>query len=115
MKKYSILLGASLLTGLLGSLLLRKEKQSIGVQKSFIGTWAYTSLTGELVSLAISSDYELEINRQKQKTSMVELTPERLVLLDSMGYQLLFEQKDGHTVFYDEADDRKYLLTKTLE
>ena len=45
MKKRSILIGLSLATGVVSSLLLRKEKQKNENRQNFIGNWRFTSKT----------------------------------------------------------------------
>lgn len=113
MKKRSILIGLSLATGVVSSLLLRKEKQKNENRQNFIGNWRFTSKTKEDVTLEIANDYSLTIEGKPLTASIVELTPTRLVLLDTFGYHLVLEQKGSVITLYDEAEDCHYSLTKS--
>lgn len=115
MKKKTVILGVSILTGVISSLFLRKErkdKQNNERRQQFIGQWVYTTNTKEIVELVISPEYTLIVNGNFQPVTLVELSPQKLVLLDSFGYHLLFSQENNELFFYDEAEDRRYLLTK---
>lgn len=112
MKKRSILIGLSLATGVVSSLLLRKEKQKNENRQNFIGNWRFTSKTKEDVTIEIANDYSLTIEGKPLTASIVELTPMRLVLLDTFGYHLVLEQKGSVITLYDEAEDCHYSLTK---
>jgi len=54
----------------------------------------------------------LTIEGKPLPVSIVELTPMRLVLLDTFGYHLVLEQKGSVITLYDEAEDCHYSLTK---
>ena len=110
MKKRSLLIGLSLATGVVSSLLLRKEKQKNENRQNFIGNWRFTSKTKEDVILEIANS--LTIEGKPLPVSIVELTPTRLVLLDTFGYHLVLEQKGSVITLYDEAEDCHYSLTK---
>ena len=60
----------------------------------------------------IANDYSLTIEGKPLPVSIVELTPMRLVLLDTFGYHLVLEQKGSVITLYDEAEDCHYSLTK---
>jgi hypothetical protein len=111
-KKRSLLIGLSLLTGIASSLILRKERQKIEPRQQYVGKWQFTSKTKDTLSIEITSEHSLLINGKLSPTVIVELTPSRLVLLDALGYHLIIEQKDQHFTLYDEAEDCYYLLTK---
>ncbi|OTN77002.1 hypothetical protein A5886_002082 [Enterococcus sp. 8G7_MSG3316] len=112
MKKKSLLIGLSLATGFVSSLLLRKEKQKHEIRQNFIGKWQFTSKMKEPIIVEIGADYTLSIEEKTIPTTIVELSPTRLVLLDSFGYHLVFEQKGAVITLYDEAEDTHYSLKK---
>ncbi len=68
----------------------------------------------EDVTLEIANDYSLTIEGKPLTASIVELTPTRLVLLDTFGYHLVLEQKGSVITLYDEAEDCHYSLTKII-
>lgn len=111
-KKRSLLIGLSLLTGVASSLILRKEKQKTEPRQQFVGKWQFTSKMKDTVSIEITEEHSLTIDGKHSPTVIVELTPSRLVLLDSLGYHLIIEQKDQRFTLYDEAEDWQYPLTK---
>lgn len=112
MKKRSLLIGLSLLTGVASSLILRKEKQKTEPRQQFVGKWQFTSKMKDTVSIEITEEHSLIIDGKHSPTVIVELPPSRLVLLDSLGYHLIIEQKDQRFTLYDEAEDWQYPLTK---
>ena len=73
---------------------------------------AFYFKTKEDVILEIANDYSLTIEGKPLPVSIVELTPMRLVLLDTFGYHLVLEQKGSVITLYDEAEDCHYSLTK---
>ncbi|WP_430609551.1 DUF4828 domain-containing protein [Enterococcus sp. DIV0876] len=112
MKKKSLLIGLSLATGFVSSILLKKEKQKQEIRQNFIGKWQFTSKMKEPIIVEIGADYTLSIEEKVVPTTIVELSPMRLVLLDSFGYHLIFEQKGAVITLYDEAEDTHYSLKK---
>lgn len=111
-KKKSLLIGLSLATGFVSSILLKKEKQKQEIRQNFIGKWQFTSKVKEPIIVEIGADYTLSIEEKVVPTTIVELSPMRLVLLDSFGYHLIFEQKGAVITLYDEAEDTHYSLKK---
>ncbi|BCA85409.1 DUF4828 domain-containing protein [Enterococcus saigonensis] len=99
-KHFPLLLGLSLLTGLAGTIFWHKNKRQ---PSAFIGSWFYQTPLEE-VHFTINEDWQLTKNSKPIKTTLVELTPERLILLDEMGYTLTFLLKDGRLHFYDETE-----------
>lgn len=80
-KKRSLLIGLSLLTGVASSLILRKEKQKTEPRQQFVGKWQFTSKMKDTVSIEITEEHSLTIDGKHSPTVIVELTPSRLVLL----------------------------------
>jgi len=111
-KKKSLLIGLSLATGFVSSILLKKEKQKQEIRQNFIGKWQFTLKMNKPVIVDITADYTLLIEEKLIPTTIVELTPTRLVLLDTFGYHLIFEQKGAVITLYDEAEDTHYSLKK---
>ena len=99
-KHFPLLLGLSLVTGIGGTIILHKNKREPAV---FIGSWFYQTPL-EKVHFTIDEKWHLTRNSRPVKTVLVELTPERLVLLDAMGYKLTFLLKEGQLYFYDETE-----------
>jgi hypothetical protein len=110
-RKRSVLIGLSLLTGVASSLLLRKEKQK-EPRPQFVGKWQFTSKMKDIVSVEITNEHSLLIDGKQSPTVIVELTPSRLVLLDSLGYHLIIKQEEQGFTLYDEAEDCQYPLIK---
>lgn len=112
-KHFPLVIGASLLTGLAGSILLRK-KQSVHSEnyRRFIGEWQYKKgRTGNPIAVTVTDKYQILFQDQLEPTTLVELTPSRLVLLDKLGYHIIFEEKNNQLTFYDETEDKTFSLT----
>lgn len=117
MKKYfPLVLGASLITGVAG-LVLRKKKTACSDNfQQFIGTWQYQKTpVSKPITVTITDDYQLYLQDQPETTILVELTPNRLVLLDGLGYHITIEEKDGQLHFYDETEDRSFVLIPKIQ
>lgn len=99
-KHFPLLLGISILTGLVGTIFWHKNKQQPSV---FIGSWFYQTPL-EKVHFTINDNWQLTRNLKPIQTTLVELTPEHLILLDELGYKLTFVLKDGRLHFYDETE-----------
>lgn len=99
-KNLPLMLGISLLAGLIGTIFWHKNEHE---PKAFVGSWFYQTPL-EKVHFTIDENWNLTRNRQPVKTTLVELTPERLILLDEMGYKLTFLLKNDQLSFYDETE-----------
>lgn len=113
MNKKIFLITASIATGLIGSLILKKNKHTtIEKKDTFVGQWTYLRRNQDLVSLTITPDFQLYIRGKNQPVSILKTTANRLIFLDQMGYEIIFEQKDNRYYYYDEAEDSSYELLK---
>lgn len=113
-RKIPWLIGLSVVTGLAGSLLVRKNQQNRDESGSFIGSWHYQLPHNQrLIHVTVTPEYQLQINGRPASDTVVELTPDRLVFLDTMGYHLIFERQDEDLMFYDETEDRSFPLFST--
>ncbi|MHC5268077.1 DUF4828 domain-containing protein [Enterococcus sp. LJL98] len=115
MKKKIFLLTASLATGLIGSMILKKnkqhQKQIQEKQRAFIGDWSYSRRKNDEVLLTITPDYQLLVRGKNQQVTILQQSSQRLVFLDPMGYEISFEERPNGYYFYDEAEGSSYLLT----
>ncbi len=106
-----LLLGTSLVTSIVGSTLIRRRKKPDNKLNSFVGNWVYyrRNQTGQ-VYVTVTDDLQLYIQNKLQPTTVIDCTAERLTLIDSMGYHIVFEQKDKHIAFYDETEGTSFQL-----
>lgn len=122
-KHWTLLVGASLLTGLAGSLLLKKKQgtsdagTSKDIQRIYIGQWWFVNKNKATQhTLEINSSFSLSIDGKKINSLLVELTPKRFVIQDEFGYHLIVQSEAGQPVsLYDEADDETYQLSAIEE
>lgn len=111
-KKLPVVLGLSLLTGLVGSLVVKRTSKTEENYQTFVGEWVYYPFAKRPpLTLTVTKDYHLIIGKRQEAATLVELTPDRLVLLDHLGYHLVFDKRDDEVFFYDETADREFLLT----
>lgn len=116
MKKKFFLITASIATGLIGSLILKQNKQVTTEKKeNFIGHWTYLRRNKDKVSVTVTPDLQLHIRGKNQDVSILKMTANRLIFLDPMGYEIIFEQKENRYYYYDEAEDSSYELLKQLD
>ncbi|MEG0294007.1 DUF4828 domain-containing protein [Enterococcus sp.] len=116
MNKKLLFISASVVTGIVGSLLFKKNKQQSMKehQQLFIGNWHYLRRNNECVQVTITSDFKLLIQGKEQNIRDYQLTSTRLSFLDQMGYEIMLEQQADAFYFYDETEDSSYKLTKQL-
>ncbi|MEI5991313.1 DUF4828 domain-containing protein [Enterococcus crotali] len=121
-KHWSLFLGASLITGIAGSLFLKKQqgKQPIdtdipNLYKSYLGSWWFVNKQKATQhTLTIEDDLQIIIDGKKLNYMLVELTSKRLVAQDEYGYHLIVQcLNDKPASLYDEADDATYVLEAT--
>lgn len=122
-KRWSFLLGASVLTGIASSFLLKqtKDKQdsylsAADLIKIFQGQWWFVDKRKSTQhQLIIDEELTIKIDDRAVEYTLIEWTTKRLVVQDSFGFHLIIETKDNvpHTL-YDEADDSTYLLEKIV-
>ncbi|OJG23773.1 hypothetical protein RU98_GL001785 [Enterococcus caccae] len=121
-KHWSLFLGASLITGIAGSLFLKKkqEKQLTdsdipNLYKSYLGSWWFVNkVKATQHTLKIEDDLQIIIDGKKLSYRLVELTSKRLVAQDEYGYHLIVQcLNDRPASLYDEADDATYVLETT--
>lgn len=114
MNKKILFISASVVTGVVGSLLFRKNKQqSLKEQPQiFIGNWHYLRRNNECVQITITADLKLLIQGKEQHIRQCQLSSHRLTFLDQMGYEISLEQQADAFYFYDETEDSSYKLTK---
>ena len=122
-KRWSFLLGVSVLTGIASSLLVKKGKSTqeailtpSDLLTIYQGQWWFVD-TRKATQHQLSIDEELQIRIDEKflEYTIIEWTAKRLVVQDTFGFHLIIETKDDtpHTL-YDEADDRTYTLEKVL-
>lgn len=113
MKKKILFISASVVTGLVGSLLLKKNKQTaVNASKQyFIGDWRYLRRNNEWVHITITPDFKLFIQGKEQSIRQHQFNGNRLSFLDQMGYEITIERQLDEFYFYDEAEDSSYQLT----
>lgn len=112
-KRFPILLGISVITGVVSSLVVRHKKQPItNYYHDYVGTWRYQKNNRQPeVVVSVTPEYQLLFQDRPEPIAIVELSPHRLVFLDKMGYHIIFEKKGDKLTFYDETDGTSYLLT----
>lgn len=114
-KNWPLVLGASLLTGIIGAIALPKKKNTTTpeVYQAYIGSWQFLDAYKKLRTLTITSSLEITVDEKPVKVVLIELTPQRLVLRDEYGYHVIIQKnQDNDVTLYDEADDREYLLKR---
>lgn len=119
-KHWSFILGASLLTGLAGSIFLKKKWDppqtnlpATTLNKTYKGSWWFVNKRKATQhTLEIDEQLSITIDGKKLHYLLIELTPQRLVAQDEFGYHLIVQcnLNTGPTSLYDEADDCTYLL-----
>jgi hypothetical protein len=117
-KHWSFFLGASVLTGIAGSLFLKKKqaKQADAIvpnlYKSYIGSWWFVNKQKATQhTLKITEHLQIVIDGKKLSYALIELTNKRLVAQDEYGYHLIVQCiREKPVSLYDEADDTTYLL-----
>lgn len=121
-KHWSLLLGASLITGVAGSLFLKKKQEKLqpdskipNLYKSYLGSWWFVNkVKATQHTLQIEEDLHIIIDGKKLNYMLVELTSKRLVAQDEYGYHLIVQcLNDKPASLYDEADDATYVLEAT--
>lgn len=121
-KHWSLFLGASLITGIAGSLFLKKkqEKQQTdsvipNLYKSYLGSWWFVNKQKATQhTLEIQDDLQIIIDGKNLSYVLVELTNKRLVAQDEYGYHLIVQCiNELPASLYDEADDATYILDST--
>lgn len=112
MKRKLFFLGASLLTGVVGTALLHRKKINENTVHLFAGDWFYRRRNNEKVHLTVTPALDLYIQNKQQPVTIIDQTPYRLIFLDSMGYHITFEKKDEILFFLDEAEDISFELIK---
>ncbi|MHC5372645.1 DUF4828 domain-containing protein [Enterococcus sp. LJL120] len=108
-KKWPLVLGASLLTGLVGLATFPKKapKTKDDVLNSYVGNWQFNDHRKQTHSLKIESTFSITIDDKLLKAVLIELTKEKLVLRDEYGYHIVVQLLgDGQATLYDEAEDR---------
>lgn len=78
---------------------IKKRKAKTEPRQQFVGKWQFTSKMKDTVSIEITEEHSLTIDGKHSPTVIVELTPSRLVLLDSLGYHLIIEQRTSASPF----------------
>ena len=125
-KNWSFLLGASLITGVVGSVFLKNkakkqptERSEPTLYKSYKGNWWFVNRQKATQhTLKIEEDLSILIDGKKLQYALIELTKDRLVVQDEFGYHLIVQSKQEKPItLYDEADDATYPLEpiNTLE
>lgn len=121
-KHWSFLLGASLITGIAGSVFLKKKNaslpqdSSINLSKQYSGQWWFVNPNKAIQhTLAIDEHFSVQIDKRKLNALLIELTEKRMVIQDEFGYHLIIQCKNRQPVsFYDEADDSTYSLEPVI-
>lgn len=121
-KHWSLFLGASLITGIAGSLFLKKKQANQqpdsdipNLYKSYLGSWWFVNKQKATQhTLKIEDDLQIIIDGKELRYMLVELTNKRLVAQDEYGYHLIIQcLNDKPASLYDEADDATYVLEST--
>ncbi|MBO0473065.1 hypothetical protein IGL98_002687 [Enterococcus sp. DIV0840] len=121
-KHWSLFLGASLITGIAGSLFLKKKQENQqtdseipNLYKRYLGSWWFVNkVKATQHTLTIEDDLQIIIDGKKLSYMLVELTNKRLVAQDEYGYHLIVQcLNDQPASLYDEADDATYVLEAT--
>ncbi|WP_368252061.1 DUF4828 domain-containing protein [Enterococcus sp. 2201sp1_2201st1_B8_2201SCRN_220225] len=116
-KRFPLLLGLSLVTGAIGSFVVKRRQPVVkDYYKDYIGQWAYQkSSQHRPVTITVTPEYKLLFQDQVEPVSIVELSPQRLVFLDRLGYSIIFERKGGQLSFFDETEGHSYPLSRIEE
>lgn len=118
-KHWSLFLGASLITGIAGSLFFKKKQEEqqidsdmLNLYKSYSGNWWFVNkLKATQHTLKIKDDLQIIIDGKKLNYMLIELTNKRFVAQDEYGYHLIVQcLNEKPTSLYDEADDATYVL-----
>lgn len=112
MRKRIFFISASLLTGIIGASFLHRKKKSENQQHLFAGDWVYQRNNQDCVEVTLTPALELYIQEKHQPVTIVEQSPHRLAFLDTMGYQIVFEEKENQLFFFDETEDVSFVLRK---
>ncbi|MFV0557550.1 MAG: DUF4828 domain-containing protein [Enterococcus sp.] len=114
-KHFPMIIGASIITGFIGSLLIKKNDRTLEPSESIFGDWTYQKIpNGKTINLTVTPNYQVYFQGKLEPTTLIDETPTRLTLLDKLGYQIIFELTDQQVTFYDETEDQKFPLTKRL-
>ena len=113
-KRVPIFLGLSLVTGAIGSLVLKRRQPPVrDYYKQYVGQWIYQKNSRQRpVMITVTPEYQLLFQDRQEPVSIVELSPQRLVFLDHLGYSIIFEHKGEVLTFYDETEGHSYPLTR---
>ncbi|MDT2809360.1 DUF4828 domain-containing protein [Enterococcus asini] len=116
-KRVPIFLGLSLLTGAIGSIVLKRRQPAVkDYYKQYVGQWAYQKNSHQRpVMITVTPEYKLLFQDRQEPVSIVELSPQRLVFLDRLGYSIIFEYKGEQLTFYDETEGTSYPLNSVEE
>lgn len=111
LKKRMFILGASLFTGIIGSVLIHRKKTEVKKQV-FIGNWMYYDKHKRPIKLTVTKDLQVHIQDKLEADTVLYQSDNRLAFIDSMGYEISFEKKEDHFSFYDETEDTSFSLTR---
>lgn len=118
-KNWSFLLGASLITGVIGSVFLKKKVKKQATElpeqtlyQSYNGNWWFVNRQKATQhTLKIEENLSISIDGKKLCYALIELTNDRLVIQDEFGYHLIVQSEHKKPIaLYDEADDITYPL-----
>ncbi|MHC5226745.1 DUF4828 domain-containing protein [Enterococcus sp. LJL99] len=118
-KNWSFLLGASLITGVVGSVFLKNkakkhptERSEQNLYQSYKGNWWFVNRQKATQhTLKIEENLSILIDGKKLRYALIELTKDRLVVQDEFGYHLIIQSEQAKPIaLYDEADDATYPL-----
>lgn len=118
-KNWSFLLGASLITGVVGSVFLKNkakkqasDRSELNLYESYKGNWWFVNRQKATQhTLKIEENLSILIDGKKLRYSLIELTKDRLVVQDEFGYHLIIQLEQAKPIaLYDEADDATYPL-----
>ena len=107
-----LIAGLSLLTGLAGSLWLHQQKKAESKPYLCVGDWLYYHKNKDKIFVTVTPDLKLYFGDKLEPVTIVEQMPHRLIFLDSMGYQIIFEEKDAQLFFYDETEETSFQLVQ---
>ena len=110
MKRKLFFVSASLIAGAVGSIVWHRQKNQ-QTEIPFVGKWFYQR-NNRKVTVVVTPELEVFIQKKQQPVTIIEQTPTRLAFLDALGYRIIFEEKDGQFFFYDETEDKNFLLNK---
>lgn len=116
-KRFPLFIGLTLVTGIVSSWALSRKQPPIkNYYEDFIGKWRYQKDSQKAdVILSVTPDYQLFFLDRLEPVSIVELSSQRLVFLDQMGYHIIFEKNGNQLTFYDETEGRAYPLEALTE